>query len=164
MNRKYLSGLAALFASAIGMQSGSHAADNPCATSPDSRFADEQSGASITYKSSNVTLTVHRGKGGTPLTIGFNALDKAVPLNCVDPAGCVLTSTSLIKSAFNSFVCTYLDGKSMRPPSLNISTDPGSTLQSARVTTGAHSVVTEIKALNNDTLGPWEINYALYDN
>jgi hypothetical protein len=116
------------------------------------------------FRSSQTMVVVHQGKGGTPIVVGDNFLDQQRSIKCRSASGCLLTITTMVQGS-DGYICALIDGFRANPfpPFMNSASDPVTTLQNVKVTTGSHTIQTDVRAANTGTLGSWEVNYTLYD-
>jgi hypothetical protein len=157
MTRYFLMGLLML---GIGGQSGVLAAANPCGSGTDGSYPDDASTGPVKYRTSHIVVAIHKGPGGTPLVPGFTVIDKPVTFHCRNESGCLVSATANIDhDVAGFFVCVLADGHPMRPQPVN---NASVALESARLPTGPHILQTETVS-NAGTLGPWEVNYTMYD-
>lgn len=135
-----------------------------CPTPPfgDGSYA-ESGAAPLRFHAKDVLVVVHAGKGGTHISLGDNFLDQLRSITCYNASGCLLTVETMVSGA-NGYVCALVDGFRARPfPPLIPDGSPHTTLQHMPVSAGIHTIQTDVNAQNTGTLGPWEIDYTLYD-
>jgi hypothetical protein len=93
----------------------------------------------------------------------WNKIDK-LEVHCRNATGCLLSIASLVGASdagVEVAVSSKVDGVRAKPrPIFGL---VGVGRQSAILTRGSHTIITEVYLVNGNNLGPWEVDYTLYE-
>jgi hypothetical protein len=113
-------------------------------------------------------IIIHKGDGGQNLAAGSNFLDNSARIGCWHREGCVLNVTTMLEvkpdGAARVAICTYVDGSCIDPDGGSLSVNSAIAYQSTWVGRGWHTIQTGLTNSRTATLGPWEVNYELYEH
>lgn len=151
--------LVASLAIALGMSSSAMAERAPCSSS-----ADRGTNEFHRYKSTEVTIIVHKGRfPDVAYPHGYVQLDAPTSLSCHSSKGCLLIVDAMVQNYQGAAICSILDGKYLFPRPIPDSGQVGM-LQSGTMSAGKHSVQTVIYLPSPNTeLNGWQVDYTLYD-
>lgn len=126
----------------------------------------------ISIHAKSMRILIHKGKGPIQIAAtGLTPVDEPGTFNCRNPDGCVITIQAVVDfGRAIAVICGYVDSEAAHPscghPEVGFLGTNGVILQSKRVAPGTHTV--QIEATPEDGefsgyVGPWEVNYTLYD-
>ncbi|HTT85140.1 MAG TPA: hypothetical protein VMF67_16810 [Rhizomicrobium sp.] len=149
---------------AIGMSLGPVMAGDQ--TSPTGRGV-AQPGGTIKLKGN----IIQYGSGGTTLNAGFNNLDTAQTWNCTGSTGCTIGVSAMVQlgNGGNWAICAVVDGNYINPPCPYQGNLPdtgsyvtGNSQQSYTVSSGSHTVQTQVYVTSSTTLANWQTTQQLF--
>ena len=103
----------------------------------------------------------HSNKNVAAKDLAWNKID-TVSVICRSAKGCLLSVAATCGTNFageEMAISSWVDGVRAHPPPIFSK----ASRQSAILSMGSHTITTKVYVLNGDDLGPWEVDYTLYE-